>query len=373
VVKAVALLSGGLDSRLAIRVVQDQGLEVHAINYVSCFSTYMGKARRQSEAARAAEQLGVPLKIIPISKRLIEIVKNPKHGYGKNMNPCIDCRILTFRLAKEHMKRIGASFMITGEVLGQRPMSQRRDAMRLIDKKADVQGLVLRPLSAKHLLETIPEREGWIDREKLLSITGRSRKEQIRLAEHYGIRDYPSAAGGCLLTYEGFANKVQDLLAHKDADINDMLLLRVGRHFRLPQGGKAVVGKDKEQNRRILQLARKGDIVFRPQGNLPAPTALLRDSNSSASDFGFRNLQSAIRNHHRRSHSGSIVHRGSDAEGTPASEEEIAITADLCISHSKLRTEPFIPIECYRYESPSEIRIINAKAMPRETIDSLRI
>jgi len=274
------------------------------------------------------------LKVVEISKELIEVVKKPKHGYGKNMNPCIDCRILTFRKAKQYMKEIGASFLITGEVLGQRPMSQRRDALRLIDREADVQGLVLRPLSAKHLAMTIPEREGWVDREKLFSITGRSRKEQIRLAESYDIREYPSAAGGCLLTYKGFADKVRDLLAHKDADMNDMVLLKVGRHFRLPHGGKAVVGRNKEENRVILTLAGNGDIIFGPQDNLPAPTALLRDSNR---------------------------------------EEEIAITADLCISHSRLRTEPFIPIQCYRYEAPSEVRIIRARAMPREEIDSLRI
>jgi len=334
VVKAVGLLSGGLDSRLAIKLAQEQGIEVYAILYVSCFHGRSSPDSGRSEGHRAAQQLGVPLKVVAISEQLIEIVKNPKHGYGKNMNPCVDCRILTLRLAKEYMEQIGASFIITGEVLGQRPMSQRRDAMRLIDREAGVEGLVLRPLSAKRLPMTIPEREGWVDRERLLSICGRSRKDQIRLAELYAISDYPSAAGGCLLTSEGFANKVRDLIAHKDADTNDVLLLHVGRHFRLPHGGKAVVGKDKGENRRILSLAREGDIIFRPHGNLPAPTALLRDSDS---------------------------------------DDEIAITADLCVSHSRLRTEPCVPIECYRCESPCEVRIINAKAIARDTIDSLRV
>jgi tRNA-specific 2-thiouridylase len=333
-IKAVALLSGGLDSRLAIKVVQDQGIDVHAANYVTCFCTCTGKNSCKSEARNACEQLSVPLKVFTTTKEFMEVLKNPKHGYGKNMNPCIDCRILMFRKAKEYMDEIGASFLVTGEVLGQRPMSQRRDAMRLIDKEAGVEGLVLRPLCAKHLPMTVPEQEGWVDREKLLSISGRSRKEQMRLAESYDIRDYPCSAGGCLLTSEGFANKVRDLLAHKNADLNDMLLLKVGRHFRLPGGGKAVVGKDKQQNLQILNLARAGDIVFRPHDHLPAPTALLRDSDS---------------------------------------EEDIVITADLCISHSKLRTEPFILIESHKYETPSEIRIIKAKAIPREQIDSLRI
>ncbi len=333
-VKAVALLSGGLDSRLAVKLVQEQGIEVHAVNYITCFCTCTPRGSCKSEARKACKEADVPLKVVPTSKEFLEVVKNPKHGYGRNMNPCIDCRILMFRMAKEYMKEIGASFLVTGEVLGQRPMSQRRDAMRLIDREAGVEGLVLRPLSAKHLPMTVAEREGWVDREKLLSIKGRSRKDQMVLAESYDIRDYPCAAGGCLLTYEGFANKVRDLLSHKDADLNDVALLKVGRHFRLPHGGKAVVGKNKEENLRILNLSRKGDVIFRPQGSLPVPTALLRDSNS---------------------------------------EEEIGMTADLCISHSKLRTEPYVEIEWHRYETPSEKKIVNARAMPREKVDSLRI
>ena len=333
-VKAVALLSGGLDSRLAIKVVQEQGIDVFAANYVTCFCTCTAKGSCKSEARRACEELGVPLKVFSTTGEFLEILKNPKHGYGRNMNPCVDCRILMFRKAKQYMAEIGASFLVTGEVLGQRPMSQRRDAMRLIDREAGVEGLVLRPLSAKHLPMTIPERQGWVGREKLLAISGRSRKEPMRLAESYNMRDYPCAAGGCLLTNEGFANKVRDLLAHKDADINDVALLKVGRHFRLPGGGKAVVGKDKEQNLRLLNLARAGDRIFRPHDHLPLPTALLRDSDS---------------------------------------EDDEALTADLCISHSRLRTEPFILIETYNYETPSQIKVVKAKAIPRERIESLRI
>lgn len=333
-VKAVALLSGGLDSRLAIKVVQEQGIDVFAANYLTCFSTSTAKGGCKPETRRASEELGVPLKVFPMTREFLEILKNPKHGYGRNMNPCVDCRILMFRKAKEYMEEIGASFLVTGEVLGQRPMSQRRDAMRLIDREAGVQGLVLRPLCAKHLPTTFPETEGWVDRESLLAISGRSRKEQLRLAESYNMQDYACGAGGCLLTNEGFANKVRDLLAHKDADINDAALLKVGRHFRLPGGGKAVVGKDKDQNLRLLNLARAGDRIFRPHDHLPLPTALLRDSDS---------------------------------------EDDATLTADLCISHSRLRTEPFILIETYNYETPSQIKVIKAKAILRERIDSLRI
>jgi tRNA U34 2-thiouridine synthase MnmA/TrmU len=364
VIKAVALLSGGLDSQLAVRIVQEQGIEVHAFNYVSCFSenTSLRRRREAHPGRRAAQQLGVPLKVTHVSKKLLEIVKNPRHGYGKNMNPCVDCRILTLTMAKEYMKEIRASFLITGEVLGQRPMSQRRDAMRLIDSEAGVVGLVLRPLSAKHLAMTVPEREGWVDREKLLAIQGRSRKEQLRLAELYGIREYTTPAGGCLLTSEGFARKVRDLIAHKNADINDVLLLKVGRHFRLPHGGKAVVGRDKEENLLILRLARKGDVIFRPRGDLPAPTALLRDSRFPAEAD-------------RASGAGGTSGRSSGIVGgeAKAAREEIAITADLCVSHSKLRTEASVPFEYYRCEEPSEIEVVQARAMPREEIDSLRI
>ncbi|NQT21487.1 MAG: hypothetical protein HQ592_17410, partial [Planctomycetes bacterium] len=212
--RAVALLSGGLDSVLAVRVILDQGIDVEALNYVTVFCTCTPKNSSCSAASTAAAHLGVGLKTINTSRELLGAVKNPRHGYGRNLNPCLDCRILMFLKAKEYMQEIGASFLITGEVLGERPMSQRRDAMAIIERESGLDGLIVRPLCAKALEPSIPEKEGWVDRSKLLGITGRSRKPQIALAESYGINDYPCPAGGCLLTDAGFAARLRALMQH---------------------------------------------------------------------------------------------------------------------------------------------------------------
>ena len=208
--RAVALLSGGLDSLLAIKVMLEQGVEVEALNFVSVFCTCTPKSSSCSAARSAVRQLGVPLKALNTSKQFLEVVKSPKHGYGRNLNPCLDCRILMFRQARTYLRKTGASFVITGEVLGERPMSQRREAMKLIEAEAGLEGLVVRPLSAALLEPTIPEQKGWIDRSRLLKIRGRSRKPQIELARTYGLTDYPCPAGGCLLTDAGFAGRMMD-------------------------------------------------------------------------------------------------------------------------------------------------------------------
>ncbi|MCJ7704102.1 MAG: thiamine biosynthesis protein, partial [Desulfobacterales bacterium] len=174
--KAIALLSGGLDSTLAARLVLDQGIELEALNFMTVFCTCTNKGATCLASQKAVETLGIPLRVFNVSEEYLNVVRNPKHGYGSNMNPCIDCRIFMLKKAKVYMEESGASFIVTGEVLGQRPMSQRRDAMRLIEKEAGLEGLILRPLSAQFLPVTLPEREGWIDREKLLNIQGRSRK-----------------------------------------------------------------------------------------------------------------------------------------------------------------------------------------------------
>jgi tRNA-uridine 2-sulfurtransferase len=199
-IKAISLISGGLDSTLATKVVMDLGVDVLAANFVSPFCQCSRKDGCRHEARFVSEQLNIPLRIVNATDDFLEMLKKPKHGYGSNMNPCIDCRILMLKKSKELMDEVGASFLITGEVLGQRPMSQRRDAMRTIEKEAGVTGLVLRPLSAKLLEPTIPEEKGWVDREKLLDISGRSRKPQMKMAEDFNIKDYPCPAGGCLLT-----------------------------------------------------------------------------------------------------------------------------------------------------------------------------
>jgi tRNA-specific 2-thiouridylase len=265
--KAVILLSGGLDSTLAARIIQDQGIDLHAIHFTSPFCTCSHKTPGNAGGCRSAAHevavgMGIPIRTVSKGEEYLEIVKNPRHGRGSAMNPCIDCRIFTLRKAKAFMEEIGASFLVTGEVVGQRPMSQRDDTLRSIENHSGCSGLILRPLSAQHLSPTLPEREGWVDREKLLGITGRSRKEQIRLAEEFKIGDYPCPAGGCMLTDRTFSLKVRDLLDHQPSfGMHEVLLLKAGRHFRVG-GIKAIVAKSEEENRRLEAICRGKDTVF---------------------------------------------------------------------------------------------------------------
>jgi tRNA U34 2-thiouridine synthase MnmA/TrmU len=274
--KAIALLSGGLDSTLAARVMMEQGVELEALNFMTVFCTCTNRGATCLASQKAVETLGIPLKVFNVSEEYLRVVKHPKHGYGSNMNPCIDCRIFMLKKAKAYMEESGATFIVTGEVLGQRPMSQRRDAMRLIEKEAGLEGFILRPLSAKFLPATIPEKEGWVEREKLLTLQGRSRKPQIELAGHYGIYDYPCPAGGCLLTDPGFARRMKDLMVHNpDFSLNDVHLLKMGRHFRLSHGVKLVVGRNEEENQKIQTFAQGEDILLKVS-SFPGPLSLLR-------------------------------------------------------------------------------------------------
>ena len=274
--RAVALLSGGLDSTLAIRVMQDQNIEIHAINFMSLFCTCTPQDSGCTAAQKAVDQLGVPLKTVNTSEKFVELVKDPPHGYGSEVNPCLDCRIMMFHKAREYMENIDASFLITGEVLGERPMSQRHEAMELIEKEAGVEGLVVRPLCAAHMEESTPEKQGWIDRQAMLDLRGRNRTPQIELATEYGINDYPCPAGGCRLTDPGYASRVRDLLTHEpDFGVNDMQLLKVGRHFRLSDSCKAIVGRDKEENERLWTLNRENDILLQLEDHT-GPTTLMR-------------------------------------------------------------------------------------------------
>ena len=282
-VKAVGLLSGGLDSTLATKLLLEQGIEVHAINFVSPFCTCTPKSAGCASILTAVKQLGdIPLIRIALGDEYLNMVKNPKHGYGKGMNPCIDCRSMKIRKAAEFMREIDAQFLFTGEVLGQRPMSQHRRAIAIIDKESGIPGLILRPLSAHHFSPTLAEKNGWVNRECLLSINGRSRKPQIALASQKGINDYRCPAGGCLLTDANFAARMKDYFAHIDKpSIADMPLLKVGRHFRLENGDKIVVARDEKEGNRLLQLQRTGSIVFDPH-NFSAPVVLLKGSDKAS-------------------------------------------------------------------------------------------
>ncbi|MBU4343525.1 MAG: 7-cyano-7-deazaguanine synthase [Candidatus Omnitrophica bacterium] len=273
--KAVALFSGGLDSMLAIKLMLEQGIKVHALNFLTVFCTCTSKGCMH-QATKAAKDLGVPLKVMNITMEYMDIIKNPKHGRGRAMNPCIDCRIFTFKKAKSFMEDIGASFIITGEVLGQRPMSQRRNAIELIERRSGLEGLVVRPLSAKLFEPSLPEKQGIVDREKLVGIQGRQRETQIKLAEELGINEYPCPAGGCLLTDVGFSRKVKDLFEYiPDYNISDMHLLKIGRQFRISDKLKLFVGRDKSENERLLSFTQANDYIF-DVVDIPSPIALAR-------------------------------------------------------------------------------------------------
>ena len=266
--KALALLSGGLDSTLAVKVMLEQGIEVEALNFTSPFCTCTSNKSQstgcKSEAIRVAQEFGIPIKVMNKGVEYLEIVSNPKHGYGKGMNPCIDCRIFLLRKAKEYLAESGADFVITGEVLGQRPMSQRRDTLRVIERESGLEGLLLRPLSAKHFEPTIPEQEGWVDRERLLSIHGRSRKEQIQLAEDLDVKNYPCPAGGCLLTEVSFVSKVKDVFDHSDQlNLRDFRLLKVARHFRVGPRTKVLIGRNEAENELLSHSILPGEALLR--------------------------------------------------------------------------------------------------------------
>jgi hypothetical protein len=274
--KAVALLSGGLDSTLAVLIMLREGVDVTAVTFLTQFGCDITDSSSCSrDPLPAAKKYGFQLKLCHLADKFLEIVKNPKYGHGKNMNPCIDCRILMLREAKTLMELIGADFVVTGEVLGQRPMSQRRECFPLIDREAGLEGLVLRPLSAKLLPPTIPEKQGLVNRQHLYGIRGRSRKVQMALAEEFGLDDYPSPAGGCLLTDPIYSWRLRDLLdQNSDPSIKEIQLLRVGRHFRLSATCKAIVGRNKMENEQILAMAEEGDTLLRVP-DVGSPVTLL--------------------------------------------------------------------------------------------------
>ncbi|MCU0607075.1 MAG: tRNA 4-thiouridine(8) synthase ThiI [Candidatus Edwardsbacteria bacterium] len=267
--KCLALLSGGLDSILAVKVVQAQGVEVAGLCFVTPFFG-------PHSARKAARQLGIALVEHDFTDAYFEMMKAPRYGFGGNMNPCIDCHGLMMRTAHGMLERHGASFLATGEVLGERPMSQTRSGLNAVLKLAADRDLVLRPLSAKLLDPTKPEREGWVDRERLLGLSGRGRKPQEELARQYGLTDYPQPAGGCLLTDVKFSQRLKELIAHEGLVRADIELLTTGRHFRIGDRTKLVVGRRQAENERLLAARLAGDAVLRPPLEVKGPVGLLR-------------------------------------------------------------------------------------------------
>jgi tRNA-uridine 2-sulfurtransferase len=266
--KALSVFSGGLDSVLAAETIRRLGIDVLAIFFETPFFS-------STKARETADAVNLPIKIKDITQRHLEVVKNPPHGYGGNMNPCIDCHALMFRIAGEMLGEEGASFIITGEVLGQRPMSQNRGSLSVVEKQSGMEGLIVRPLSAKCLPVTIPEERGWIRREDLLDFSGRSRKPQMALARRLGITKYPSPAGGCLLTDEIFSRRLKDLMSfNPEFETSDIELLKIGRHFRLSSKTKLIVGRNEDENDVVVLLAKEDDLLLTTP-SVPGPDVLV--------------------------------------------------------------------------------------------------
>jgi tRNA-uridine 2-sulfurtransferase len=266
--KAISVFSGGLDSILAVEAIRAQGIDVLALFFETPFFG-------PEKARKSARAMDLALKVVNITRRHLEVVRHPKSGYGSAMNPCVDCHALMFRIAGEMLESEGAAFVFTGEVLGQRPMSQNRGSLNRVATQSGVHGLLVRPLSAKHLPPTIPEESGWIQRDQLFDFQGRSRKPQMEMAQRLSITDYPSPGGGCLLTEKGFSRRLKDLLAAKaDVETRELELLKSGRHFRIGPHTKIVVGRNRKENETIQSLAGEQDIILKSV-SVPGPTALL--------------------------------------------------------------------------------------------------
>lgn len=276
-IRALGLLSGGLDSALAVKLMLEQGIEVVGVKFTSPFCSCDQGGRCFSR--EIADDLGIEFIMTAKGNDYLKVVRNPRFGYGRGMNPCIDCRIYMLRKAWDIARGNGARFIITGDVLGQRPMSQHRKAFGIIENESGLRGMIVRPLSALHLPETVPEREGWIDRSRMLALAGRQRREQFALAEEKDLDIFACPAGGCLLTDAGFARKLRDLFAHtRLVEWRDVMMLKTGRHFRFG-ASKIIVGRNEDENRRLALAKRSGDYILQADG-IPGPVVILQGSKS---------------------------------------------------------------------------------------------
>ncbi len=285
-ITALGLFSGGLDSLLACNIIAAQGVRVIALKFVTPFFNHALLSSELEHKAEVKKKYNIDVELVDLSEGYLELLHNPAHGYGKNFNPCIDCKILLFTRARELMKKYDASFLLTGEVLGQRPMSQRRDTLNLIERESGCKDILLRPLCAKHMTVTFPEREGMVDREKLYGFSGRGRRQQIELAKEFGISEYPSPAGGCVLTDPNLGARIERFYKgyfpgfKKDFAVNDIKLLMVGRQFRLPNGSWFILGRTQEENETVSQFREPGDYLLN-MTERPGPTGLIRRAGST--------------------------------------------------------------------------------------------
>jgi tRNA U34 2-thiouridine synthase MnmA/TrmU len=311
-VKAIGLVSGGLDSQLAVALLKRLGCDITGLHFYNGFSPGSLKRVIRGEESESdslegrgralSDLLGIAVDVCDVSEEFLEVLVSPRHGYGANVNPCIDCRIFMLKQAKERMERDGARFIFTGEVLGQRPMSQHRQAMNLVERRSGLEGLLLRPLSAKLLPHTVPEERGWIDRDQLLDIQGRSRRRQISLARELGLGEYVQPAGGCALTESAYARKFKDFMQHNDRPRirrGEAVLLAVGRHFRLTPRLKIIVGRNETENNYLERNGAGSYLLTTPDH--PGPTVLVQG------EPGVEELQRAA----------SITARYSDAKNLP--------------------------------------------------------
>ncbi|KJU84509.1 thiamine biosynthesis protein [Candidatus Magnetobacterium bavaricum] len=331
-VRAIVLYSGGLDSTLAAIVMVELGVDVIAVRFLTHFGCDgTDNAAYLNDDIPHAEQFGFKIRFCHLGRPFVDLVKNPKYGYGKNMNPCVDCRILMLKEAKRLMALVGADFLVTGEVIGQRPMSQRRDSFPVIDREAGVEGLVLRPLCARHLKPTIPEVAGLIDRKQLYGFNGRTRKPQMGLVASLGLTDYPVPAGGCLLTDAIYSYRLRELLAHDpDPSMRDIHLLRVGRHFRLSETCKAIVGRNEADNAFIETQLTDNDITMQVLST-GSPITLITTKDAGVDDALLRTVASLTARYSGKKHKDMIdvsVFRGIDNLTAikivpPASEERL--------------------------------------------------
>ncbi|MBC7343968.1 MAG: hypothetical protein H5U03_00780 [Clostridia bacterium] len=329
--KGLGLFSGGLDSAVAIKVAQDAGAQVEALHFLNPFTTSVekGPSPRVVELAR---EVGVRLRVQPLPEDYLRVITKPRFGYGRNINPCLDCRIYQFKLAASLMGEWGASYLITGEVLGQRPMSQRRDALALVDRESGLKGLVLRPLSALLLEPTIPELQGWVDRSRLLAIKGRGRTAQLELARHYGLQSYATPAGGCLLTSREFAAKLKDLIDHGEPlTFREVEKLKIGRHFRVSGTTKGIVGRNREENAALKQICGPEEMLLEVVG-YKGPTTLV--------------------------------------SGRPR-EEELVLLAEVTARYSDAPRGREVEVRCLGASCPA--KLVRVKAAEEETLDRYRI
>lgn len=280
-VRAISLFSGGLDSICATRLMMEQGVEVVAVKFVTPFFGYEILGDEEQYKNEVKQKYGIDVRVIDISDDYLQLLRNPAHGFGKYFNPCIDCKIFMLTRARDLLNELDCSFLFTGEVLGQRPMSQRRDTLNVIERDSGSRTILLRPLSARLMTETEAERQGLVDREKLLDFSGRGRSRQISLAKSYGITDFPAPAGGCILADPILSRRISRVYSGEFVvdqsmmNVVDILLMLVGRQFLLPGGGWFILGRDEKENMKLDHLREDGDIRMDIEER-PGPTGLLR-------------------------------------------------------------------------------------------------